>query len=252
MYLSTTFNQIERLSINYVRVHSIDRLYNFKNIIQNKLEVVDSNLKVLIDLTRIKNQTLAAISILNKAQSTTNDLISSYSWFNENDELLWSTLSSENQTAYKQYAHYKASKTSFFTNPKETFKPYVTNTFIDQNNSNASTFIISYPVLESKIDNKDAVINGTSNSNFNIFSKNFDILNYSKLLSLSSSNENMSINYLKSHFIFKGIITATIDNDKFSGFINKSIVNFDSTPHVGAQYLPTLISPLLPSNFDYL
>ncbi|TVP41177.1 hypothetical protein [Candidatus Nitrosocosmicus arcticus] len=78
LYLVESSKQIENISIDYVKLNSISTITYLKEIIQNKIQVVSSNLNLLSSVVLIKQQNLSAIPNFEAAQSTTNDLTEGY------------------------------------------------------------------------------------------------------------------------------------------------------------------------------
>ena len=61
LYLVESSKQIENISIDYVKLNSISTITYIKEIIQNKIQVVSSNLNLLSSVVLIKEQNLSAI-----------------------------------------------------------------------------------------------------------------------------------------------------------------------------------------------
>ena len=114
LYLIESSKQIENISIDYVKLNSISTITYLKEIIQNKIQVVSSNLNILSSLVLIKQQDLLAIPNFEAAQSTTDDLTEGYGWIDENGMGIWSTAFSGNKTTFQQYAKLECFRTTLF------------------------------------------------------------------------------------------------------------------------------------------
>ena len=68
LYLVESSKQIENISIDYVKLNSISTITYLKEIIQNKIQVVSSNLYLLSSVVLIKEQNLSAIPNFEAAQ----------------------------------------------------------------------------------------------------------------------------------------------------------------------------------------
>src|SRR5690349_4606752 len=128
-YLVDSSNQIENISRDYVKLNSQSTITYLREIIQNKIQVVSSNLDILSNLALIKQQNLSAIPNLEVAQSSTKDLTEGYGWINKNGIEIWSSTFSENNTNFQGYANLNASERSYFKIPEETYKPFVSEAF---------------------------------------------------------------------------------------------------------------------------
>ena len=152
LYLDESSKQIENISIDYVKLNSISTITYLKEIIQNKIQVVSSNLYLLSSVVLIKEQNLSAIPNFEAAQSTTDDLTEGYGWIDENGKGMWSTAFTENNTTFQQYANLNASERPYFKIPKETYKPFVSEVFNTTNFNQIPRIVIAYPILSLKPD----------------------------------------------------------------------------------------------------
>lgn len=220
-YLSYSSMQIEKSSIYYITTVSINNINDLKNIIQDKLEVIYTNLELLSNAERIRTQDVSAITFLQAAQRTTPDLTNAYAWFDENGKLVWSTSFSGNMTSMKLFDNYDSSGSPYFQIPKETFQPYFDNILSKMPNAgNNQVFVISYPILDLKS-------NSGLNDNFKFTgNQSYDRpLHYSDLISLlrKNGNDKSTIDFIKKRFEFKGVVIAAIDNTKFEHFVKNAI-----------------------------
>ena len=236
-YLVDSSNQIENISIDYVKLNSQSTITYLREIIQNKIQVVSSNLDILSNLALIKQQNLSAIPNLEGAQSSTKDLTEGYSWINKNGMEIWSTAFSGNSTTFQDYANLNVSERSYFKIPKETYKPFVSEAFLIQANNEVPGIVIAYPILSPKsntaiipsahtnqLDIKEVAnqnqIN-TSNAIFNIADLATE-KNYSKFV-IQPTLYDLGTDYLKANYEFYGIVTASINSTVINDYISNAL-----------------------------
>lgn len=253
-YLTKSASQIEDISIEYVKSNSISTITYLKEVVQNKIRIVSSNLFILSNLPLIKQHNASATSNLVVAQSTTNDLTEGYGWIDEKGKLLWSTTFLENKTTQKQFANFNASNRPYFLTVKETYKPFVSNAFTTENYNPIPRIVISYPILSLKTNITTSTVGSTavaaaevllplplqpkSSSSTTIQNEN----NNKSLLALYDKNPitaitnnqtlvdfqqlyNHDTNFLKHNFDFKGIITASINSVTLEKYFNSDLFN---------------------------
>ncbi|HKR72710.1 MAG TPA: hypothetical protein VJR94_01220, partial [Candidatus Nitrosocosmicus sp.] len=231
LYLVESSNQIENISIDYVKLNSISTITYLKEIIQNKIQVVSSNLDILGSLVLIKQHNLSAIPNFEAAQSTTNDLTEGYGWIDENGMGIWSTAFSGNDTTLQNYANLNASERPYFKIPKETYKPYVSEAFMTTNYNQVPRIVISYPILSLKsnvITSAPTDLTGITQSvTKNLFNtttttnianeKNYSLFEIQPILF------DLDTKYLKDNYEFKGIVTASINSAALDNYINNAL-----------------------------
>ena len=235
LYLVESSKQIENISIDYVKLNSISTITYLKEIIQNKILVVSSNLDILSSLVLIKQQNLSAIPNFEAAQSTTNDLTEGYGWIDENGMGVWSTAFSGNDTTFHNYANLNASERQYFKIPKETYKPFVSEAFMTTNYNQVPRIVIAYPILSLKpnaistattnlTDIKQNVTKNLFDTN-NITTSITDIVNEKNhsMFEIQPILYNLDTNYLKDNYEFKGIVTASINSAALDNYINNAL-----------------------------
>jgi signal transduction histidine kinase len=230
-------NQIENISRDYVKLNSQSTITYLREIIQNKIQVVSSNLDILSNLALIKQQNLSAIPNLEVAQSSTKDLTEGYGWINKNGIEIWSSTFSENNTNFQGYANLNASERSYFKIPEETYKPFVSEAFTTQAHDEIPRIVIAYPILSLKpntaiipslpsnqLDTKEIANQNQINTSNAIF----DIAdlprerNYSKFV-IQPTLYDLATDYLKANYEFKGIVTATINSPTLNDYISNAL-----------------------------
>ncbi len=233
LYLVESSKQIENISIDYVKLNSISTITYLKEIIQNKIQVVSSNLYLLSSVVLIKEQNLSAIPNFEAAQSTTGDLTEGYGWIDENGMGMWSTAFTENNTTFQQYANLNASERPYFKIPKETYKPFVSDVFNTTNFNQIPRIVIAYPILSLKPDsiassdyrNLNQGINQNPSSPLDIIASITNITSIKNFTEFKDQSIlfNLDTEFLKSNFEFKGIVTASINSAAFDHYINNAL-----------------------------
>jgi hypothetical protein len=85
---------------------------------------VYSNLLLLSRIPTIQTQDLeTSKKLFSDAQESTSDITSSYFWVDKNGRLIWAN-AFENQTVYQQYAGGDRSFRPYFSEPRDTLRPY--------------------------------------------------------------------------------------------------------------------------------
>lgn len=226
LFLIDSSEQIEEISLNYVGSNSINTIKYLQELIENKIEVVNSNIDILSNLNLIKQQNLSAFSNLEVAQSITNDLTEGYGWVDENGKVIFSTTSDENQSTFQSFSNINVSE-SHYKSPEETYKPFISSEAslaTAPNHDQVPRIVISYPILSLK-SNSTAIVdenNSIGNTTVTVYK---NPLNKSKFNPFS----NTTTEFLKSNFDFKGVVAASIDSAKFSNFIENNILQVGSS-----------------------
>lgn len=217
LFLYDSSKRIENISIEYVKSNSINVIDNLREIIQNKIQTVASNLQIMGNAPAIVHQNISGITNLEVSQDTSKDITEGYGWIDENGKTIWVTTFTSNKSNFEQFSNYSILNNPYFQIPKETFKPYVTDAFSNKAYNHISRFIFSYPILSVKT-------NSISNIPIGINATNLHMSDYPKLSSVAKNYNNLvSDNISKTKFKFMGIVTASIDISRFKNFIETSI-----------------------------
>jgi len=142
-FFITSSNEIRTISLQGVINGSKIQTFNMKNSIEDKFQIITSNLKLWGDspLTKQKNST--TISLMDTAQNTTNYLTEAYGWLNKNGSILRSS-NFKGKTNYQRSLDSQAINVLFNSNTKiinySSFAPSITL----ENRSNPSFYILSY------------------------------------------------------------------------------------------------------------
>ena len=123
-YSAFTSEEIRKISAQDVRSNVEIQAYDIANNLNNNIEAVRSNLALLSSIPAIQNQDIeSSKALFSDAQETTTNITSSYFWLDKDGKLLWAN-SFENQTIYEQFAGGDRSFRPYFTEPRDTLRPY--------------------------------------------------------------------------------------------------------------------------------
>jgi signal transduction histidine kinase len=115
-----------------------------KNLINN-IEAVRSNLALLAGIPAIQNQDVeSSKELFSDAQETTSNISSSYFWLDKDGKLLWAN-SFENQTIYEQFAGDDRSYRPYFSEPRNTLRPYISS--LIESVDAVPRLYIAYPII---------------------------------------------------------------------------------------------------------
>ena len=244
LYLIESSKQIENISIDYVKLNSISTITYLKEIIQNKIQVVSSNLNILSSLVLIKQQDLSAIPNFEAAQSTTSDLTEGYGWIDENGMGIWSTAFSGNKTTFQQYANLNASERPYFKIPKETYKPYVSEAFTTTKFNQVPRIVIAYPILSPKsgliTTNVTDINQGIAQNLLTTQEKMNSIANITGIKNFTGFEiplilPSLPSDFLKDNYEFKGIVTASINSAALDDYIDNALYTRNNFNTMGAD-----------------
>jgi signal transduction histidine kinase len=123
-YSAFTSEEIRKIGAQDVRSNAEIQAYDIANNLNNNIEAVRSNLALLSSIPAIQNQDIeSSKALFSDAQETTTNITSSYFWIDKDGKLLWAN-SFENQTIYEQFAGGDRSFRPYFTEPRDTLRPY--------------------------------------------------------------------------------------------------------------------------------
>ena len=123
-YSAFTSEEIRKIAAQDVRSNVEIQAYDIANNLNNNIEAVRSNLALLSSIPAIQNQDVeSSKALFSDAQETTTNITSSYFWIDKDGKLLWAN-SFENQTIYEQFAGGDRSFRPYFTEPRDTLRPY--------------------------------------------------------------------------------------------------------------------------------
>jgi signal transduction histidine kinase len=123
-YSAFTSEEIRKIAAQDIRSNTEIQAYDIANNLNNNIAAVRSILALLAGIPVIQNQDLeSSKELFSDAQKTTSNITSSYFWLDRDGRLLWAN-SFENQTIYEQYAGGDRSSRSYFSEPRDTLRPY--------------------------------------------------------------------------------------------------------------------------------
>ena len=123
-YSAFTSEEIRKIGAQDARSNAEIQAHDIASNLDNNIEAVRSNLALLSSIPMIQNQDIqSSKALFSVAQETTSNITSSYFWVDKDGKLLWAN-SFENQTIYEQYAGDDRSFRPYFTEPRDTLRPY--------------------------------------------------------------------------------------------------------------------------------
>ncbi len=123
-YSTFTSQEITKIAAGDIRSNAEIQAHDIANNLKNKLDGVRSNLILLSHIPAVQNQDVeTSKKLFSDAQKSTNDITSSYFWLDRNGKLLWAN-AFENQTVYQQYVGGDRSFRPYFSEPRDTLRPY--------------------------------------------------------------------------------------------------------------------------------
>ncbi|MDQ3888072.1 MAG: sensor histidine kinase [Thermoproteota archaeon] len=123
-YSVFTSEEIRKIGAQDARSNAEIQAHDIANNLKNSIEAVRSNLALLSSIPGIQNQDIeSSKALFSDAQETTSNITSSYFWIDKDGKLLWAN-SFENQTIYEQYGGGDRSFRPYFTEPRDTLRPY--------------------------------------------------------------------------------------------------------------------------------
>ena len=159
-YSAFTSEEIRNIAAQDVRSNAEIQAYDIANNLNNNIEAVRSNLALLSSIPAIQNQDIeGSKALFSDAQETTSNITSSYFWIDKDGKLLWAN-SFENQTIYEQFAGGDRSFRPYFTEPRDTLRPYFSS--LIESVDTVPRLYIAHPII---LDTGQA--NNNSSSVFN-------------------------------------------------------------------------------------
>ena len=160
-YSTFTSQEITRIAAADIRSNAEIQAHDIANNLKNKIGAVNSSLVLLSSVPAIQNQELeTSKKLFSDAQESTRDITSSYFWVDKNGKLLWAD-AFENQTIYQQYAGGDRSFRPYFSEPRDTLRPYFSALIesVDQ----VPRLYVAHPIIlnsSENISNNNSVFNG--------------------------------------------------------------------------------------------
>jgi signal transduction histidine kinase len=160
-YSVFTSEEIRKISAQDARSNAEIQAHDIANNLKNSIEAVRSNLALLSSIPAIQNQDIeSSKALFSNAQETTSNITSSYFWLDNDGKLLWAN-SFENQTIYEQFAGGDRSFRPYFTEPRDTLRPYFSS--LIESVDAVPRLYVAHPII---LDTRQ-VNNNSSSSVFN-------------------------------------------------------------------------------------
>jgi signal transduction histidine kinase len=160
-FSALTSEEIRRIGAQDIRSNTEIQAYDMANNLNSNIEAVHSILALLSGLPAIQNQDLeSSKDLFSDAQKTTSNITSSYFWLDKDGKLLWAN-AFENQTIYEQYAGGDRSFRPYFSEPRDTLRPYFSS--LIESVDGVPRLYIAHPIildLDQNNNNNSSVFNG--------------------------------------------------------------------------------------------
>jgi signal transduction histidine kinase len=160
-YSAFTSDEIRKIGAQDVRSNTEIQAYDAANNLNNNIEAVRGILALLASIPAIQIQDLeSSKELFSDAQKTTSNITSSYFWLDKDGKLLWAN-AFENQTIYDQYAGGDRSLRPYFSEPRNTLRPYFTS--LIESVDGVPRLYIAYPIIldtSQGSNNNSSVFNG--------------------------------------------------------------------------------------------
>jgi signal transduction histidine kinase len=156
-----TSEEIRKIGAQDIRSNTEIQAYDIANNLNNNIEAVRSILALLAGIPAIQNQDLeSSKDLFSDAQETTSNITSSYFWLDKDGRVLWAN-AFENQTIYDQYAGGDRSSRSYFSEPRDTLRPYFSS--VIESVDGVPRLYIAHPIIldtGQNNDNNSSAFNG--------------------------------------------------------------------------------------------
>ena len=160
-FSAITSDEIRKIGAQDIRSNTEIQAYDVANNLNSNIEAVDSILALLSGIPAIENQDLeGSKELFSDAQKTTSNITSSYFWLDKDGKLLWAN-AFENQTTYEQYAGGDRSFRPYFSEPRDTLRPYFSS--LIESVDGVPRLYIAHPIIldtGQNNNNNSSVFNG--------------------------------------------------------------------------------------------
>ena len=158
-YSVFTSDQIRKIGAQDISSNAEIQAHDIARNLKNNIEAVSSNLALLSDIPAVQNRDPeSSKELFSDAQGTTSNITSSYFWLDKDGRLLWAN-AFENQTIYEQYAGDDRSFRAYFSQPRDTLRPYFSS--LIESVDGVPRLYIAHPIiLDTAQNNNSSVFNG--------------------------------------------------------------------------------------------
>jgi signal transduction histidine kinase len=236
-YSAFTAEEIRKIGAQDIRSNTEIQAYDIANNLNNNIEAVRSILALLSGVPTIQNQDLeSSKKLFSDAQRSTRNITSSYFWLDKDGKLLWAN-AFENQTIYEQYAGGDRSSRSYFSEPRDTLRPYFSS--LIESVDGVPRLYIAHPII------LDTGQNNNNNNNGSVFNgvvaSAIDLDQFGQVLQSQLSTEygsslgmvdrngmilySSNATYISKHVFgdeFQSVIPPEI-RDRFNSFLRDSL-----------------------------
>jgi signal transduction histidine kinase len=161
-YSSYAADQIAKIASDDVRSNAEIEAHDLSNSVVNKIDSVSTALQMLAGANSVQTQNVStATKLFTSAKASTADFSSSYFWVDKDGKLLWADAFT-NQTIERQYNGADRSYRAYYTEPKDTLKPYYST--VIESVDGIPRLYISYPIIDAAATGDSTTTSQTSPS----------------------------------------------------------------------------------------
>lgn len=161
-YSSYAADEIAKVASNDVRSNAEIEAHDLSNSVINKVDSVSTALEILAGAHSVQTQNVTMASqLFTAAKVSTIDFASSYFWVGKDGKLMWAD-SFTNQTLEQQYNGADRSYRTYFTEPRDTLKPYYST--VIESVDGVPRLYISYPILVPQVSSGSTTANQTAST----------------------------------------------------------------------------------------
>jgi len=150
-FYQTNADKIYNIATQNIKKNAEIILKQIDESLENKMETIFANLRVISESTGIKSNSINAVNLLISAQNTTNELTSYYGWTNKTGNINWAT-SFTDQPTFNKYIGVNVSFKDQFQKLTSNLLPEITP--ILQSITNIPTLFVVSPILVTNIEDE--------------------------------------------------------------------------------------------------
>ena len=144
-YSSYAADQIAKIASDDVRSNAEIEAHDLSNSVINKIDSVSTALQMIAASNSVQTHNVSrAAQLFTSAKASTVDFSSSYFWVDKDGKLLWADAFT-NKTVEQQYNGADRSHRAYFTEPRDTLKPYYSS--VIESVDGVPRLYISYPIV---------------------------------------------------------------------------------------------------------
>ena len=221
--LSYQFYQANADKIYHIAMQNIKEnaevlLKQLDESLENKIETIFANLRVISESPAIKSNSINAVPLLVSAQNTTKELTSYYGWTNKTGNIKWATSFSDLAT-FNKFLSANVSFTDQFQKLSDNLLPQITP--ILHSITGVPTLFAVSPILVTKSET-DSYMNPNSIPTFQNYNRN-DLFKEINTLQQQTVEEKKS--NLNDRNLIHGAVYAGITVDTMIKFLENQVIN---------------------------